>query len=102
MLAASDIELAGGIKQVISDEAVSKDSEQEALAILEDLLTAELQQTTESTEALRLLSHRAPAMSGEHKAKQQRAGLLLALTEAREAVLTGARCAIGKNHASGA
>ena len=97
MLAASATELAGGIKQVISDEVVSKDSEQEALAILEDLLTAELQQTTESTEALRLLSRRAPAMSAEHKA-----GLLLALTKAREAVLTGARRAISRNHANGA
>ncbi len=102
MLAASATELAGGIKQVISDEVVSKDSEQEALAILEDLLTAELQQTTESTEALRLLSRRAPAMSAEHKAKPQREGLLLALTKAREAVLTGARRAISRNHANGA
>jgi hypothetical protein len=99
VLAASDTELTGGIKQVISDEVVSEESEHEALAILGDVLTAELQQTTESTEALKLASQLAPAMSAEQKANEQREGLLMALTEAREAVLTGAKRAINSARA---
>ena len=94
VLTASNTELVGGIKQVISDEIVSEESEGEALALLGEILAAEVQQTTESADALRLALERSSAVSAQQKPNQQRQGLLLSLTEARAAVFAGAQQAI--------
>lgn len=91
VLTASDTELASGINQVVGDEKVSKESECEALVVLGDVLAAELQQTTDSIEALRAALQRTPVVSAQQKAANQRAELLLALSAAREAVLTKAK-----------
>ena len=96
VLAATDAELASGVKQVISDEIVSKESEDEAWVILRDILDIELRQTSCSADALRLASQQTPARSKECAHRER---LLLALAEARAAVLTAARRSICKYHA---